>query len=129
MAISSDPLFSLRASLERISAESRRTVSLYGLLIWRAPLSFPDTEIDWSTYVQQVEAFLSGTRDYGQIRGDTGPCVYPAGHLYINSLFYFLSSRGRDIFAVQWLFIGVYLINLLLVYRICLKTNLVSSRV
>lgn len=88
----------------------------------------PDTEIDWSTYVQQVQAFLNGARDYNQIKGDTGPCVYPAGHLYINSLFYYLSHHGRDIFTVQCLFVGVYLINLLLVYRICLKTNLVSSR-
>ena len=89
---------------------------------------FIDTEIDWSTYVQQVEQFLGGTRDYGIIRGDTGPCVYPAGHLYVNSLFYYLSNHGRDIFTVQCLFIGVYLANLLLVYRICLRTNVVSNR-
>lgn len=83
------------------------------------------TEIDWSTYVQQVELFLDGVRDYGQIKGDTGPVVYPAGHLYINTLFYYLSNSGKDIFTVQCLFIGVYLINLLLVYRICLKTRLI----
>jgi len=83
------------------------------------------TEIDWSTYVQQVEAFVNGVRDYSLIKGDTGPCVYPAGHLYVNSLFYYLSNHGRDIFTVQCLFIVVYLANLLLVYRICLKTNLI----
>ena len=85
-----------------------------------------DTEIDWSTYVQQVEAFLNGVRDYSLIKGDTGPVVYPAGHLYINTLFYYLSNHGRNILIVQCIFLVVYLINLLLVYRICLKTNLVS---
>lgn len=83
------------------------------------------TEIDWSTYVQQVEAFLNGTRDYSLITGNTGPIVYPAGHLYVNTLFYYLSNHGQDIFTVQCLFIAVYLINLVLIYRICLKTNLI----
>lgn len=40
-------------------------------------VSLLDTEIDWSTYVQQVELFLSGVRDYSSIKGDTGPVVYP----------------------------------------------------
>lgn len=34
-----------------------------------------DTEIDFSTYMQQVEQFLGGERDYGLIKGDTGPVV------------------------------------------------------
>jgi alpha-1,3-mannosyltransferase len=36
----------------------------------------PDTEIDWSTYMQQVACFANGTLDYTQIKGDTGPIVY-----------------------------------------------------
>lgn len=43
----------------------------------------PYTEIDWVAYMQQVEAFLGGERDYTKIVGQTGPVVYPAGHLYI----------------------------------------------
>ncbi len=35
-----------------------------------------DTEIDWSTYMQQVKGFLSGERDYALLGGDTGPLVY-----------------------------------------------------
>ena len=42
-----------------------------------------DTKIDWDAYMQQVEAFLGGERDYEAIRGDTGPLVYPAGFLYV----------------------------------------------
>ena len=34
------------------------------------------TEIDWVAYMQEVEGFLSGERDYSRLRGDTGPCVY-----------------------------------------------------
>lgn len=34
-----------------------------------------DTEIDWQAYMQEVEGFANGTRDYTQLRGDTGPLV------------------------------------------------------
>ena len=32
-----------------------------------------DTEIDWKTYMKQVEQFLEGERDYAVIKGPTGP--------------------------------------------------------
>ena len=35
-----------------------------------------DTEIDWKAYMQEVEGFLNGTRDYRRLEGDTGPLVY-----------------------------------------------------
>lgn len=31
-----------------------------------------DTEIDWRAYVQQVEQYRNGERDYTLIKGDTG---------------------------------------------------------
>ena len=31
-----------------------------------------DTEIDWRAYIQQVEQYRSGERDYTLIKGDTG---------------------------------------------------------
>ena len=46
----------------------------------------PYTEIDWNAYMQQVETFEGGERDYLQIRGGTGPLVYPAGFLYLFSV-------------------------------------------
>ena len=34
-----------------------------------------DTEIDWRAYMQEVEGVVNGTRDYYQLKGDTGPLV------------------------------------------------------
>ena len=31
-----------------------------------------DTEIDWKAYIQQVEQYRNGERDYTLIKGDTG---------------------------------------------------------
>lgn len=31
-----------------------------------------DTEIDWRAYIQQVEQYRDGVRDYTLIKGDTG---------------------------------------------------------
>lgn len=36
---------------------------------------FTDTEIDWETYIYQLELYLDGERDYGLIEGPTGPLV------------------------------------------------------
>ncbi|KAF8831386.1 hypothetical protein HHX47_DHR1000803 [Lentinula edodes] len=33
------------------------------------------TEIDWETYMIQVELYLKGERDYSKISGPTGPLV------------------------------------------------------
>jgi alpha-1,3-mannosyltransferase len=33
------------------------------------------TEIDWSTYMQQVRHYMKGELNYTRIRGDTGPVV------------------------------------------------------
>nr|CDS33906.1 dolichyl P Man:Man(5)GlcNAc(2) PP dolichyl [Hymenolepis microstoma] len=38
-----------------------------------------NTEIDWVAYMEQVETFLNGTRDYDQLIGQTGPCVLAVG--------------------------------------------------
>lgn len=72
-------------------------------------LRIPYTEIDYSTYMQQAASFLKGERDYKNITGDTGPCVYPAGHLYVYALLYKLTRAGKDLRLGQWLFAGLYL--------------------
>lgn len=53
------------------------------------------TEIDYSTYMQQVAQFWSGERDYAKIEGDSGPLVYPAGHLWIYTAIKWLSGEDK----------------------------------
>ncbi|KAL9933614.1 hypothetical protein V8E36_007272 [Tilletia maclaganii] len=86
-------------------------VALTALIIRKIPY----TEIDFSTYIQQADVFLKGERDYVKITGDSGPCVYPAGHLYIYALFHLFSSGTTNIPAAQLAFGAVYIANLVVV--------------
>ncbi|XP_032515098.2 lethal(2)neighbour of Tid protein [Danaus plexippus] len=89
----------------------------------------PYTEIDWKAYMQECEGFLNGTLDYSKLRGDTGPLVYPAGFVYIYSMFYFLTNHGTNIKLAQYIFIFIYLLLLTLVLRIYRKTRKVPPYV
>lgn len=71
-----------------------------------------DTEIDWRAYMQQVETFKAGERDYINIRGDTGPLVYPAGFLYVFSVLHTVTDAGTNIRRAQYIFLGFYLITI-----------------
>ncbi|OOQ89359.1 Dol-P-Man:Man(5)GlcNAc(2)-PP-Dol alpha-1,3-mannosyltransferase [Penicillium brasilianum] len=85
--------------------------ALCALVIWM--ISY--TEIDWSTYMQQVSLYIAGERDYTVIKGSTGPLVYPAAHVYIYTLLHNLTDGGRDILLGQILFAGLYLATLIVV--------------
>lgn len=65
--------------------------------------------------MQQVQQYLDGERDYTLIKGDTGPLVYPAAHVYIYSGLYRITNGGENIFMAQVLFGGLYLGTLNLV--------------
>ncbi|EST06800.1 Glycosyltransferase, ALG3 [Kalmanozyma brasiliensis GHG001] len=80
------------------------------------------TEIDFQTYIAQAALFLDGERDYAKIdpKGGSGPCVYPAVHLYIYSFFNWLTDGGANILPAQNVFAGLLTaINLIaaLLYR------------
>ncbi|XP_078010794.1 dol-P-Man:Man(5)GlcNAc(2)-PP-Dol alpha-1,3-mannosyltransferase isoform X2 [Phascolarctos cinereus] len=81
------------------------------------------TEIDWKAYMSEVEGVINGTYDYTQLRGDTGPLVYPAGFVYIFMGLYYVTSRGTNIRLAQHIFLGLYLATLLLVFRIYSQTR------
>lgn len=76
------------------------------------------TEIDFSTYMEQVTVYLRGERDYIHIRGATGPCVYPAGHLYLYSLIKRWTDNGTNIRHAQYIFAGFYVATQALVLYI-----------
>jgi hypothetical protein len=71
-----------------------RTCALAHLRTCAHANSTTDTEIDWVAYMQEVEGFLQGERDYMKLQGDTGPLVYPAGFVYIFSAFYYITDHG-----------------------------------
>lgn len=62
------------------------------------------TEIDFSTYMQQVELVNAGGLDYSLIVGDTGPIVYPAGHVQLYQFFYWLTDGGALLQPAQVVF-------------------------
>lgn len=76
---------------------------------------WPDTEIDWRAYMEQVEQFVSGERNYFKIRGGTGPLVYPAVHVYIYRLLYDLTDHGQNIRLAQYVFGVLYVATLAIV--------------
>ncbi|KAG8014118.1 Dol-P-Man:Man(5)GlcNAc(2)-PP-Dol alpha-1 [Nibea albiflora] len=87
------------------------------------------TEIDWKAYMDEVEGVINGTYDYTQLKGDTGPLVYPAGFVYIFTALYYITSHGVNIRLGQYLFAVFYLITLLLVFRIYHRTKKVPPYV
>ncbi|CAL8281654.1 unnamed protein product [Lota lota] len=87
------------------------------------------TEIDWKAYMDEVEGVINGTYDYTELKGDTGPLVYPAGFVYIFTALYYITSHGVNIRLAQYLFAAFYLITLLLVFRIYHRTKKVPPYV
>ncbi|XP_070304863.1 dol-P-Man:Man(5)GlcNAc(2)-PP-Dol alpha-1,3-mannosyltransferase isoform X2 [Salvelinus sp. IW2-2015] len=91
--------------------------------------SSPDTEIDWKAYMDEVEGVINGTYDYTQLKGDTGPLVYPAGFVYVFTALYYVTNHGVNIRLAQYLFAVFYLLTLLLVFRIYHRTKKVPPYV
>ncbi|KAJ0111847.1 hypothetical protein Patl1_01025 [Pistacia atlantica] len=85
----------------------------------------PYTKIDWDAYMAQVSGFLGGERDYKNLKGDTGPLVYPAGFLYLYSAIQYIT--GGKVYSAQILFGVLYIINLAIILFIYVKTNVVCS--
>ncbi|EDK39408.2 hypothetical protein PGUG_03506 [Meyerozyma guilliermondii ATCC 6260] len=72
------------------------------------------TEIDFKTYMQQIDMINDGELDYSLIAGDTGPIVYPAGFVQIYQWLSWLSSGGEDIPVVQSVFGYLHTLTVLL---------------
>ncbi|GJE95191.1 glycosyltransferase family 58 protein [Phanerochaete sordida] len=83
----------------------------------------PYTEIDWETYIYQLELYLKGERDYALISGPTGPLVYPAGHVYVHKFLYNLTQSGNNIKAAQQLYGLLYLATLVITCGIYFKAG------
>lgn len=76
------------------------------------------TNIDWVAYMEQIELVNKGERDYREIHGDTGPLVYPAGHVWVFSALRHMTDFGKDVRTAQYIFAGIYLATLAIVFRL-----------
>lgn len=47
--------------------------------------------------MQEVEGYLTGERNYSNLKGDTGPLVYPAGFVYVFSILRWMTDDGTNI--------------------------------
>ena len=65
--------------------------------------------------MEQVEQYIAGERDYTNIKGGTGPLVYPAAHVYIYRLLYQITDKGTNILLAQRVFGLLYLASLAVV--------------
>ncbi|KAK2649433.1 hypothetical protein Ddye_016922 [Dipteronia dyeriana] len=81
----------------------------------------PYTKIDWDAYMSQISGFLEGERDYSNLKGDTGPLVYPAGFLYVYSAVQYIT--GGEVYPAQILFGVLYITNLAIILFIYVKTD------
>ena len=85
-------------------------------------VAVPYTEIDWTAYMEEVEGWaVDGHTDYTQLKGGTGPLVYPAGFLYVYRALRWATWGGRGLHAIraaQWCFAALYIAVLALVMAI-----------
>ncbi|EPQ58193.1 glycosyltransferase family 58 protein [Gloeophyllum trabeum ATCC 11539] len=83
----------------------------------------PYTEIDWRTYMSQVELYIKGVRDYSLIEGPTGPLVYPAGHVYVHEFLYLLTGKGSNVGLSQQIYALLYILSLIIMCSIYRQTR------
>jgi len=83
----------------------------------------PYTEIDWKAYMQEVEGYLNGSTNYFDLKGDTGPLVYPGGFVYLYSLLYHVTDNGTNVQLGQTIFALLYLLQLAIVFLVYLEVS------
>ncbi|KAK3041500.1 hypothetical protein RJ639_000477, partial [Escallonia herrerae] len=86
------------------------------LLVALIIIYVPYTKIDWDAYMSQARE-----RDYTNLKGDTGPLVYPAGFLYIYSAIQYVT--GGQVYPAQILFGVLYIVNLGIALFVYVKTD------
>lgn len=81
------------------------------------------TEIDFSTYMQQIEMVNDGALDYEIIGGDTGPIVYPAGFVQVYQALHWLTDGGANLEIAQLAFGYLFSATTLLTAVIYVSSN------
>jgi alpha-1,3-mannosyltransferase len=78
--------------------------------------------------MEEVEGVMGGDFDYKNLRGQTGPLVYPAGFVYVFMALHRLTSNGTDILMAQFIFAAIYLLMIAVVFYIYYKSEVVKKR-
>lgn len=73
--------------------------------------------------MEEVQGVVNGTWNYANLKGNTGPLVYPAGFVYFFTILYYITNHGRNIRLAQYIFGLFYVITLALVFRIYSKSR------
>ena len=81
-------------------------------------LKVPYTEIDWRAYMDEVGGVLDGDFDYVNLRGETGPLVYPAGFVWVYVPLHWVTGGGANVRLAQFFFVALIAVNLFVVLRI-----------
>jgi alpha-1,3-mannosyltransferase len=85
----------------------------------------PHSNVDWESYMQQATILgQPGQYNYSQLVGTNGPMVYPAGHAWLYLGLHHLTGGGVNTRLAQHLACGLYILNLALVFRLLLRTEL-----
>ena len=101
----------------------------------------PYTKIDWDAYMSEVEGpLVHGDWDYMNLRGDTGPLVYPAGFVWLYGGLRWLTGGGSDaatgeprvpdgadIRMAQYLFAAMYVATQACVFLLYQRASTVVS--
>lgn len=86
-------------------------------------IKIPYTEIDYSTYMQQISQIENGELDYNKIKGDTGPIVYPGGYVFIYSWMKMITQGMNNLNKGQEVFKYLYLISFILTILIYIQSS------
>jgi len=61
--------------------------------------------------------------DYAELKGPTGPLVYPAGFVYIYGALLYLTDQGTNILRAQYIFAGIYVLFIAVVFYVYKLSN------
>lgn len=73
--------------------------------------------------MQEVEGVINGELNYTNLRGDTGPLVYPAGFVWIFSGLYYITNNGENILLAQVIYAFLYSIMIAIVVEIYARVS------
>ncbi|SSD60263.1 related to Dol-P-Man:Man(5)GlcNAc(2)-PP-Dol alpha-1,3-mannosyltransferase [Saccharomycodes ludwigii] len=104
--------------------ESKFIIMAFSVLLESLALKYiifnvPYTEIDYKAYMEQISMIVKdGVTNYELIRGNTGPLVYPAGHVLIYRAMNHFTQGLKNLKEGQIIFRYLYISTLMVDFAI-----------